>query len=388
MKHIMKAVIAIDSFKGSLTSMQAGKAVEEGIKRVYSDAEVVIRPIADGGEGTVDALCEGMGGEKQVVIAKDPLGRTIDCEYGIIPDTDTVIIEMSAAAGLTLISEDERNPLNTTTYGVGEIIVDAMKKGCRNFIIGIGGSATNDGGIGMLQALGFEMLDKDGNSVPYGAKGLKSLSLIKTGNVNPLLCECKFNIACDVTNPLCGENGCSAVYGPQKGADEKMISEMDGWLRNYSELAKTVCENVDEGFPGAGAAGGMGFAFRTFLNGTLKNGIDLVLTETHLEGYVKDADVVVTGEGRLDAQTAMGKAPSGVAAIAKRYSKPVIAFSGVVTKEARVCNECGIDAFFPILRSVCTSDEAMNMENAYSNMTDASEQVFRLLKLNGGGFNA
>lgn len=388
MKYIMKVVIAIDSFKGSLTSMQAGNAAKDGIKRVFPDAEVIIRPVADGGEGTVDALSDGMGGEKRTIKVKDPLGRTIDCEYGIIPSIGTAIIEMSAAAGITLVSENERNPLNATTYGVGETISDAIKNGCRNFIIGIGGSATNDGGIGMLQALGFKMLDKNGNSVPYGAKGLEKLSLIKTENVIPELNECIFNIACDVTNPLCGDIGCSAVYGPQKGADERMIAEMDEWLKRYAELAKTVSDNADADFPGSGAAGGMGFAFRTFLNGTLKNGIDLVLKETHIEDYIKDADVVITGEGRLDAQTAMGKAPSGVASIAKKYSKPVIAFSGSVTKEASVCNDSGIDAFFPILRSVSTLEEAMDSENAYSNMADSAEQVFRLLKIFGGKVNA
>ncbi len=379
----MKVTIAIDSFKGSLSSMQAGQAVMEGIKRVYSDAEVIVRPIADGGEGTVEALSQGMGGEIQKIKACDPLGRRIECEYGIISETKTAIIEMSAAAGITLITAEERNPLNTTTYGVGEIIADAIKKGCRNFIIGIGGSATNDGGIGMLQALGFGMLDKDGNDIPLGGRGLKELAKITDDGTLPELYECTFNIACDVTNPLCGKNGCSAVYGPQKGADEIMIEQMDNWLSNYAMLTKELKPHSDINAPGAGAAGGIGFAFMSFLNANLKKGIDLILRETCLEQYVKDADIVVTGEGRLDSQTAMGKAPSGIAAIAKKYGRPVIAFSGCVTPEATKCNECGIDAFFPVVRTVCTLDEAMNSENAYKNAADTAEQVFRVFSVCG-----
>jgi len=376
----MKVVTAIDSFKGSLSSMQTGFAVAEGVKKVYENAEVVVRPVADGGEGTVEALIEGLGGKKHIVKASNPLGEIIECEYGIIEESKTAIIEMSAAAGITLISDDQRNPLNTTTYGVGEIISDAIKKGCRKFIIGIGGSATNDGGIGMLQALGYGMLDKCGNQVSFGAKGLSELALITVENVLSELKECEFNIACDVKNPLCGENGCSAVFGPQKGADEEMIENMDRWLLNYANLAGTVSERADKDASGAGAAGGIGFAFMTFLNGSLKNGIELVLKETGLENYIKDADIVVTGEGKLDSQTIMGKVPMGVSALAKKYNKPVIAFSGCVTEDAGICNKYGIDAFFPVLRNICSLEEAMNPENAYRNVSFAAEQVFRLIK--------
>lgn len=377
----MKAVIAIDSFKGSLTSMQAGRAVADGIKKVYPDSNIVIRPIADGGEGTVDALTEGMGGIRQTVKVTGPIGGTVECEYGIIEDSRTAVIEMSAAAGITLVADNERNPLNTTTYGVGEIIADAIKKGCRNFIVGIGGSATNDGGIGMLQALGFGMLDKNGAQVPFGAKGLKELYAITEENVLPELKECTFNIACDVTNPLCGGNGCSAVYGPQKGADREMITQMDKWLSDYADRVKIIRPNSDKNFPGAGAAGGIGFAFSAFLNGRLKNGIKLILEETHLAEYIKQTDIVVTGEGRLDSQTVMGKVPAGVAAAAKKYNKPVIAFAGCVTDEAVVCNQHGIDAFFPILRGTCTLREAMETENARKNLTLIAEQVFRVYSL-------
>ncbi|MBR6680855.1 MAG: glycerate kinase [Clostridia bacterium] len=376
----MKVVVAIDSFKGSLTSIEGGNAVADGIKRVYPDAEIFVRPIADGGEGTVDALVEGMGGIRQGLTVTGPLGESVECEYGIIAEDSLAVIEMSAAAGITLVPDEKRNPLNTTTYGVGEIIKDAISRGCRKFIVGIGGSATNDGGIGMLQALGFGVLDKNGEQVSFGAKGIADICSISTVNVLPELSECTFNVACDVKNPLCGENGCSAVYGPQKGADKEMIAKMDAWLESFADLAKESFPHSNKNAEGAGAAGGLGFAFLTFLGGNLTGGIELVLKETKLDEYVKDADIVITGEGRLDFQTVMGKAPSGVANIAKKYGKSVIAFSGAVTKEATVCNEHGIDAFFPILRRVCTLQEAMATYNAYANMTDTAEQVFRTIK--------
>ncbi len=376
----MNVVIAIDSFKGSLSSLEAGQSIASGIKKVYPDATTMIRPLADGGEGTVDALVAGCGGRLTKVCVTGPLGKPVTCSYGIIDETHTAIIEMAGAAGITLVSAQERNPLNTTTYGVGEVILDAIKNGCRRFLVGIGGSATNDGGIGMLQALGFGMLDKNDNQVELGAKGLHQLTCIATDHVVPELSECTFRIACDVTNPLCGEQGCSAVFGPQKGADEMMIVQMDKWLSSYGTLAKENFPNADANYPGAGAAGGLGFAFLTFLHGTLESGIKIVLEETKLRDYVQNADIVVTGEGRLDGQTVMGKAPIGVAKIAKEYGKPVIAFSGCVTKDAVACNEHGIDAFFPVLRTVTTLDEAMNTANAKQNVTDTAEQVFRLIR--------
>ena len=375
----MKAVIAIDSLKGSLTSLQAGSSAAEGIRRVYPDAQIDIFPIADGGEGTVDALVTGLKGKKQTVSAMDPLGRPITCEYGILPN-GTAVIEMSCAAGITLITKEERNPLHTTTYGVGEVIRDAVEKGCRNFVIGIGGSATNDGGIGMLQALGFGILDAAGKPVSMGGKGLQEITAITTENALPELKQCRFQIACDVTNPLCGSHGCSAVYGPQKGATPEMVAQMDGWLQNYADIVKTVLPHSDQNMPGAGAAGGIGFAFAAFLNGKLVSGIDLILREIDIETHIQSADIVITGEGRLDAQTVMGKAPIGIAKIAKKYQKPVIAFSGCVTKDAALCNQHGIDAFFPIVKGACTLEQAMDPENACKNMTDAAEQAFRLLR--------
>ena len=377
----MNIVIAIDSLKGSLTSLEAGKAIEIGIKKVYSEAVTKVLPLADGGEGTVEALTLGMGGKLQSIEVTGPLGNKILAQYGILSDGKTAIVEMAAAAGITLVPDNKRNPLYTTTYGVGEILLDAMHKGCRHFIIGIGGSATNDGGVGMLQALGYDMLDADGNPVPFGAAGLKVLCRIDDSRVTPELKECSFRIACDVTNPLCGEKGCSAIYGPQKGASPEDIALMDKWMGDYARISKKKYSHADANAPGAGAAGGMGFAFLTFTNATLESGIEIVLAETKLEDHISKADLVITGEGRLDGQTVMGKAPVGVARIAKKYNKPVIAFAGCVTPEATACNEHGIDAFFPILRGVVSLSEAMEPKNARQNMIDTVEQAMRLLKI-------
>ena len=377
----MEIVIAIDSFKGSLSSMEAGKAAAEGIKRANPQAETVVRPLADGGEGTVEALVQGMGGVLQTISVTGPLGDPVDCTYGIIEETKTAVLEMSGAAGITLVPDEKRNPLYTTTYGVGEAIKDAIQKGCRRFLVGIGGSATNDGGAGMLQALGFGFLDKEGRQIPHGAIGLKHLASITTDHILEELSECEFQIACDVENPLCGEKGASAVYGPQKGATPKMIEDTDAWLLRYARLAKEKFQKADENYPGTGAAGGLGFAFLTFTNAALMSGIQIVLAETQLERYISKADMVITGEGRLDGQTAMGKAPVGVAELAKKYNLPVIAFAGSVTKDAKECNQKGIDAFFPILREITTLEEAMEPERAKNNLIDTAEQVFRLLKL-------
>ncbi len=376
----MKVVVAIDSLKGSLSSMEAGRTIAEGIHRVDSQADVVVRPLADGGEGTVEALVAGMKGVNHTISVTGPLGSPVDCTYGIIEETNTAIIEMSGAAGITLVPAQDRNPLYTTTYGVGEVIKDAIAKGCRRFIIGIGGSATNDGGIGMLQALGFGILDKNGKQVPYGAQGLAEIESINDTYVIPELKSCEFKVACDVTNTLCGDQGCSAVFGPQKGATPSMIMQMDKWLSYYAALARESFPNANPKQAGTGAAGGLGFAFLTFTNAVLESGIQIVLNETKLEEDIKDADIVVTGEGRLDGQTAMGKAPIGVATLAKKYNKTVLAFAGSVTKDAVACNEHGIDAFFPILRGICTLDEAMMAENAKVNLSDTVEQVFRLLQ--------
>ena len=376
----MKVTVSIDSFKGSLSTFQAGKAVEEGIKRVYKDADVYICPLSDGGEGTTETIISMTDGEMVEVAVHNPLGKIINACYGIIPDKKTAVIEMSAASGITLIGDEERNPLYTTTYGVGELICDAISKGCRNFIIGIGGSATNDGGVGMLQALGFQFSDSENNQVQWGAQGLKDIVSICTENARKELSECKFHVACDVTNPLCGENGCSRIYGPQKGATEVMINDMDEWLKSFGELTKKVIPDADMNIPGSGAAGGLGFALMSYLNATLESGVDLVLRETKLEEYIKKSDIVITGEGRLDGQSSMGKAPIGVARLAKKYNKQTIAFSGCIGDGAQRCNENGIDAFFPILKAPCTLREAMDSDNAYKNLSDTAQQVFNLIK--------
>lgn len=377
----MNITIAIDSFKGSLSSMEAGQAVAEGIRRVMPSAGIRIRPLADGGEGTTEALTAGLGGELKSLTVTGPLGRPVTASYGLIRERKMAVLEMASAAGLTLISQEERNPLEATTYGVGEMIRDAIGEGCRHFLVGIGGSATNDGGTGMLSALGFQFLDSEGQPIPLGAKGLENLARISAENARPELSQCSFHIACDVTNPLCGENGCSAVYGPQKGADPEMIRQMDQWMERYGDLAARTFPAADKEAPGAGAAGGLGFAFLTFLNGSLESGVGMVLKEINLKDDIRDADLVITGEGRLDAQTVMGKAPIGVAHLAKEYGKPVIAFSGAVTREAGLCNQHGIDAFFPIMRSVVSLQEALDPGEARINAADTAEQVFRLIQL-------
>ncbi|MBD5155974.1 MAG: glycerate kinase [Oscillibacter sp.] len=374
----MKIVVAMDSFKGSLSSLEAGEAVRQGILRAMPEAEVTVRPMADGGEGTVEALTMGMGGRLETITVTGPLGEPVEAQYGILDGT--AVMEMSAAAGITLVPEEKRNPLHTTTYGVGEMIRDAAGKGCRRFLIGIGGSATNDGGVGMLQALGFGLLDGHGDQVPFGAKGLEELAAITVESALPELRNCVFRVACDVTNPLCGPQGASAVYGPQKGADPEMTVRMDRALARYAALSKETFPQADALHPGTGAAGGLGFALRTFLNASLEPGVGIVLEETGLEDCVRDADVVVTGEGRLDGQTAMGKTPVGVAETAKKHGALVVAFSGCVTEDAGVCNREGIDAFFPILRSVLLLQEAMAPDIARKNLTAAAEQAFRLIR--------
>lgn len=375
----MKIVVAIDSFKGSISSLQAGNSVALGIRRVKPDADIKIYPIADGGEGTVSALVSGMGGQLKKVKVKNPLYEDIIAEYGILGKT--AIIEMAASSGIALLKKERLNPMLATTYGVGQMIKDAIESGCDNFVIGIGGSATNDGGVGMLMALGYEFLDANGKSISFGAKGLADIVTIKDDKVIPKLKDCSFSIACDVKNPLCGEMGCSAVFSPQKGARHNEISVMDKALSHYAEITKQKYQNADMNYPGAGAAGGLGFAFLSYLNASLNPGIDLILREINIEKDIIDADLVITGEGRIDSQTIMGKAPIGIAKLSKKYNKPVIAFSGCVTRDANVCNGNGIDAIFPIVRSACSLEDAMNEENAMNNMADCVEQAIRLFVL-------
>lgn len=377
----MKAVVAIDSFKGSMSSMEAGNAAREGILAVFPGADVVVRPLADGGEGTTDALVEGLGGEKIHVTVTGPLGRPVTAAYGILPDTNMAVMEMASAAGITL--EKEKNPLRATTYGVGEMILDALRRGCRDFLVGIGGSATNDGGIGMLQALGFVFRDEYGAPVPGGAACLERIRSVDDSGVFPLIWKSRFRIACDVNNPLCGPRGATHVFGPQKGVTEELMDRIESGMANYATVSSRYLGRDLRETPGTGAAGGLGFAFYSYLNARLTPGIELILDAICLERELRDADIVLTGEGRLDFQTAMGKVPVGVAKLAKKYSKPVLAFAGGVTEEAVECNRNGIDAFFPILRSVITLEEAMNPEIAQKNMSAAVQQAFLLIKCCG-----
>lgn len=375
----MRIVTAIDSFKGSLSSKQAGEAVREGVWRVFPTAQVDISPIADGGEGTAAVLTEAVGGVTREVTLTGPLGAPVNARYGVSRDGMTAYMDMASAAGITLIDADKRDPLVATTYGVGELIADALANGCRRIVMGIGGSATNDGGAGMLQALGFGLTDESGAPIARGAAGLASLARITTDGALDALSDCEILVACDVTNPLCGEQGCSAVYGPQKGATPAMVQDMDMWLARYATLVKEIIPTADSDAAGAGAAGGIGFALNTFLHANMKSGIALIAAETGLSESIAQADVVITGEGRLDAQTAMGKAPVGIARLAKAHGKPVIAFAGGVTEGARACHDEGIDAFFPIVRGVCTLEEALDVDNAFANLANAAEEVFRVM---------
>nr|WP_295299662.1 glycerate kinase [uncultured Blautia sp.] len=372
----MKVVVAVDSFKGSMTSIEAGMAVKAGVLAAHKDAEVIVKPLADGGEGTTDALIEGLNGERIDVTVTGPYHESVNAYYGYLKDTNTAIMEMASAAGITI--SDQKDPMTATTFGVGEMILDAIGRGIRNFIIGIGGSATNDGGIGMLRALGFTFLDKNGNETGEGGQALAKVASVKLSDKTELLSQCNFKIACDVTNPLCGFQGATYIYGPQKGVTSEMLPVLDAGMENYAKITADVIGRDNMNASGAGAAGGLGFAFLSYLNGELTPGIQLILNAVHLEDEMKNADVVVTGEGRLDHQTAMGKAPVGVAKLGKKYGAKTIAFAGSVTKEAVACNEAGIDAFFPIVRGISTLEEAMDPATAKANMTASAEQVFRL----------
>ena len=379
----MKIVVAVDSFKGSLSSTEASAAITEGFLKVDPTVTVKSYSLADGGEGTVETVISAMGGEWRSLSVNGPLRDEVTSKYGEVVKTKTAVMEMASASGITLITEDRRNPLHTTTFGVGEMINDAIDRGARSFVIGIGGSATNDGGLGMLSALGFEFLDGEGNPVPDGALGLKALREIRISGKRPELDECRFLVACDVKNPLCGDTGCSHVFGPQKGATPEMVLDMDAWIKNYARLTATVIPGADMNYPGCGAAGGLGFAFLNYLGAELKSGVDLILDAINIEADLSDCDLVITGEGRIDGQSYMGKAPVGIAKLAKKYGKPVVAFCGCATKDASVCNDHGIDAIFPILKAPCTVEEAMQIPTSERNLKETATQVLRLIKAFG-----
>ena len=377
----MKAVIAIDSFKGSLSSSEAGEAASRAIRYVFPEADIVQFPLADGGEGTVDALTEGLAGRIITTEVTGPLGKREASRYGIISDGRIAVIEMADAAGLTMVPMELRNPLNTTTYGLGELIVQAMDNGCREFIIGIGGSATNDAGIGMLSALGAGFFQADGQRAGITGGSVKDVVRIDLTELDSRIRECTFHIACDVNNPLCGDSGCSAVYGPQKGATPDIVREMDEAIAKFAGLARRQYGITGAELPGAGAAGGLGYAFHGFLGGSLEPGAKLVLNVLGIEDELKNADILITGEGCMDSQTAMGKAPAGVAQLAKTVNPSIktIAVCGCAAPDADVVNKAGIDAYFPILHQVMSLDEAMDKAVADRNLYQTLVQVMRLL---------
>ena len=372
-KQNLRVVVAIDSLKGSLTSLEAGTAARDGILSASPKSEVKIFPLADGGEGTCRAIIAGLGGKLKSAQVTDPLGGKVLAEFGEVPDKKLAVIEMANAAGLPLVPEDKRNPLNTTTYGVGELIKIAIADGCRNFVIGIGGSATNDCGLGMLTALGYKF------GVGIFGRDLEKISAIDDSNVLPELRDCKFRIACDVMNPLTGANGCSAIYGPQKGATPEIVQTMDGWIKNFGALSADFLKLEKNSVAGDGAAGGLGFAFRSYLRGELLPGVELVLDALDIAQDLKSADVVITGEGRLDSQTAQGKAPSGVAKLAKKLN-PKILTVGLGGSVADISDDAGLDAAFAILRAPMTLADAMKKEIATKNISETAAQITRLIE--------
>ena len=373
----MKVCVAIDSFKGSLSTFEAGESAKAGILRACEDAEVFVCPMADGGEGTMDALAGALGGETVTVSVCGPLGGRVTARYAVAGRT--ALMEMAQASGITLVSRDRLDPMAATTYGVGETIADAIRRGCRSFVLGIGGSATNDGGMGMLQALGVRFTDDAGECLPCRGDSLGRVRRIDTSCILPELEECEFKVACDVKNPLCGDSGCSAVFGPQKGLRDGDLLLMDGWLGRYAELTQKILPLADPEYPGAGAAGGLGFALMAFLGAELVSGIELVMHFTGLERFVTQSDLVITGEGRLDGQSAMGKVPWGVGQLAKKHGKPCVALAGCLGDGYEKCHDCGIDALFPIVSAPCALETAMDKSVAAQNLSRTAEQALRLI---------
>jgi glycerate kinase len=373
----MKIVIASDSYKGSNSSLEVASLIEKGAKKVFPDSEYVKIPIADGGEGTVEALAEGLGGKIININATDPLGRTCKAFYGVV--NGKAVIEMAAASGLPLLKEEEKNPAVTSTYGTGEIILAALKAGYRDITIGIGGSATNDGGSGMAKALGYRFLDNNGNEIKEGGAALTDLAVIDDSKVTPLLKEAVISVACDVDNPLTGENGASAVYGPQKGADNKMVMELDKALSHFADVVEKWKNKKLRDIPGAGAAGGLGFGLMAFCSAELKSGIDTILDLTNFDSIVKDADLVITGEGKIDGQSVRGKVPVGIASRTKPYNIPVLAVVGAMGEGASAVYKFGIDSI------MTTVDRTMSLETAINRssecLADAAERACRLIRI-------
>jgi len=374
---LSKIVIASDSFKGCLTSSEVASAAENGIRKALPDCEVTGIPVADGGEGTTEALVTAMNGHFVSCAVHDPLMNLIQAEYGILGDELTAVIEMAAASGLPLVPPEKRNPLFTTTYGTGELIKDALARGCRRFLIGIGGSATNDAGTGMLQALGFCFLDEEGKELGYGGQILEQIAMIDTTQVLPTLKEAVFTIACDVNNPFSGENGAAFIYARQKGADDAMIIRLDNGLKHFAKVIRaTIGKDIND-IPGAGAAGGLGGGFLAFLPATLKPGIQMALEALDFDSRIQDADLIITGEGKIDRQTGMGKTPAGILEAGKKRGIPVIAIGGSV-EETDALMQQGFLAVLPIQPGPVSLEQAMDKSFAYHQIERTVEQIIRL----------
>lgn len=375
----MKIIIAPDSFKGSLTAQEAVQAIRTGILRALPEAECVGVPMSDGGEGTVRSLVDATGGRIVRVSVTDPLGRPTNAEYGILGDERTAVIEMAAASGIQYVDETTRNPLTATTYGTGELIKDALDRGVTDIIVGLGGSATNDGGAGMAQALGVRLLDADGMPLPFGGAALAELSTVDTSGLDPRLAGARIRLASDVTNPLTGARGASVVFGPQKGATADMVERLDAALSHYAAVIREQLGREIESVPGAGAAGGLGAGFLAFTEASMQSGVDLVVEATGLTSLAKGADYCLTGEGGVDSQTQYGKTPMGVARAVKQASPncTVVALAGCIGPGADRLYDLGIDAIFGITQGVCTMHDAI--DHAADNLSRTAENVARLL---------
>ncbi|HHW3961144.1 TPA: glycerate 3-kinase [Raoultella planticola] len=364
----MKIIIAPDSFKESVSASRCAQAIKAGFISIFPQAECICLPIADGGEGTVEAMVEATEGKMVMLPVMGPMGDFVGAFYGLSGDGQTAFIEMAAASGLMLVPPGERNPLLATSYGTGELIRHALDTGVRHIILGIGGSATVDGGMGMAQALGARFVDERGESVGLGGGALERLVNVDLRDLDPRLRECRIDVACDVDNPLLGERGAAAVFGPQKGACAGMVAALDRGLENYAQVLLAATGQDVTAMVGGGTAGGMGAAARVFLNATLKSGIDIVLEAVHLEEALRDADLVITGEGRMDSQTVGGKAPVGVARLAKKHGIPVIAIAGVLGDGVEAVHQHGIDAVFSILPELAPLAEVLDRgeQNLYA----------------------
>lgn len=375
----MNILIAPDSFKESLSALQVAQAIAAGLREVLPEARCRLLPMADGGEGTVQALVDATGGTLRAVTVTGPTGRRIDARYGLAADRGLAVIEMAAASGLEGVPPAERDPRTATSFGTGELIADALDAGARRFVIGLGGSATNDGGAGMLQALGVRFVDADGHDLAPGGAALARLHRIDVGGLDARIAQCRIDVACDVTNPLLGPQGASAVFGPQKGATPAMVDELDGCLQRLAEvLHRDLGQDVAD-VPGTGAAGGMGAALLAVLGARLRPGSEVVADALGLDAAVREADLVITGEGRTDGQTIRGKAPIGVARAAARHGVPVIGLSGALTPESSAVHDHGIAAVFSAVRSVCTMEEALR--DAAANLQATARNIAMALRL-------